>query len=412
MGLRSRDVELAAFAELQRTMFFAFGIGLVLALVSSLVVARQVTRPVQQLVEVTRRIGEGHYSGKIEVKSRDEIGQLALAFDGMLTELREKEELVNYLTGALSAEQGDEAAAGGETARDGTVRASRLSGALTVGMTLANRYEIRELLGAGGMGVVYRAHDCELDEPVAIKVLKTEVALADSTMLERFKQEIRLARHITHRNVVRTHEFGEVDGMYYITMEYVEGPTLRDLIHKRGKLPAGVVLTIGKQLCRALEVAHEQGVIHRDIKPTNLVVDPKGFLKIMDFGIARLAERRGEKDELTEPGAMVGTPEYMAPELLLGEDVDARADLYSAGAVLFECVTGRAVFSAPTVAALIVKHVRIEPEDPSDLNSDVPKGLARLILRALAKKREERWPSARAMYDALDALRVEEAVRG
>ncbi len=109
---------------------------------------------------------------------------------------------------------------------------------------------------------------------------------------------------------------------------------------------------------------------------------------------------------------MLGTPEYMAPELLLGEEVDVRADLYSAGAVLFECVTGRAVFSAPTVAALIVKHVRIEPEDPSDINSDVPKGLARLILRALVKKREERWPSARAMYEALDALRVEETVRG
>lgn len=408
LGLRSRNVELAAFVQLRRTMIFAFVMGLGLALVSSLLIARQITRPVRQLVEVTRRVGEGHYSGTINVRSRDEIGQLASAFDRMLTQLREKEELVKYLRSELSLEQSIEAAAQDGAARAGTVRISHPTHALSVGMTLANRYEIRDLLGAGGMGVVYRAYDRELDEPVAIKVLKPEALLADSTMLERFKQEIRLARHITHRNVVRTHDLGEVDGMYYITMEYVEGTTLSDLIHRRGKLPVGVVLTIGKQLCRALEVAHEQGVIHRDIKPTNLVVDPSGFLKVMDFGVARLAERKRERDQITEPGAMIGTPEYMAPEMLLGEEIDARVDLYSAGAVLFECVTGRLVFSAPTVAALVVKHIRITPDDPRALNPRVPKGLAALILKALAKKREERWSSATEMYEALDVLRVEE----
>ncbi len=411
MGLRSRDAELAIFAELRGAMVFAFGVGLVLALVSSLLVARQITRPVKRLVEATRRVAAGHYSGTIDVKSRDEIGQLSSAFNRMLTELRDKEELVEYLRGALSAERTDEAAAQDEASRAGTARTSHPTGALSVGMTLASRYEIRDLLGAGGMGVVYRAYDRELEEPVAIKVLKREAVQADSTILERFKQEIRLARHITHRNVVRTHDLGEVDGMYYITMEYVEGTALRDLIHKRGRLPVGVVLTIGKQICRALEAAHEQGVIHRDIKPANLVVNPSGFLKVMDFGIARLAEREQEREALTAPGAVIGTPEYMAPEVLLGEEVDERADLYSTGAVLFECVVGRSVFSAPTVAALVLKHVQIEPDDPRTLNPDVPDGLARLILKALAKKREERWSSATEMYEALHALGVEEAVR-
>ena len=411
VGIRSRDVEPAAFAELRRTMVFAFGMGLVLALVLSLLVTRQITRPVKRLVEATQRVAAGHYSGTIDVTSRDEIGQLASAFNRMLIELRDKEELVKYLRSAMiSAEHSDEATAQAEASRAGTVGTSHATRALSVGMTLANRYKILDVLGAGGMGIVYHAYDRELEEPVAIKVLKSEAVQADSTTLERFKQEIRLARHITHQNVVRTHDLGEVDGTYYITMEYVDGATLADLILKRGRLPVGVVLTIGKQLCRALEIAHEQGVIHRDIKPANLIVDARGFLKVMDFGIACLAERQREVERITDPGAVVGTPEYMAPELLLGEEVDAQADLYSAGAVLFECLIGRSVFSGPTVAALVAKHVKTEPEDPRTLNPDVPDGLARLILRALAKKREERWSSATQMYEALDALWVAEAV--
>src|SRR5437762_4848400 len=157
----------------------------------------------------------------------------------------------------------------------------------------------------------------------------------DADALERFKSEIRLARRISHRNVVRTHDLGEASGLYYITMEYVEGKSLKDLIRERGRLPAAVTLPIAKQLCRALEVAHEEGVIHRDIKPQNMVVGPDGVLKVMDFGIARLATRAPETGH-TQAGMVVGTPEYMAPEQLLGEELDGRADLYSAGAVIQE----------------------------------------------------------------------------
>ena len=282
------------------------------------------------------------------------------------------------------------------------------TGMLTPGMTLANRYEIKKTLGIGGMGVVYRAHDRQLDEVVAIKTLRPEALATDKSSLERFKQEIRLARRITHRNVVRTHDLGEVAGMHYITMEFVEGVNLKDLIKKRGSLPLRVAVTVGKQLCRALEVVHEQGIIHRDVKPQNIVVDPGGFIKVMGFGIARLAEAKQPGQEgLTAAGAAIGTPEYMAPEQLMGEELDTRADLYATGAVLYECVTGHTPFSAPTIPALMFKHVEEPPEDPRVARPDLPPELADLILKALAKRREERWQSAEEMFDVLDQMRSE-----
>src|SRR5260221_2377385 len=207
--------------------------------------------------------------------------------------------------------------------------------------------------GMGGRGVVYRAIDKELNEPVAIKTLKSDAMASDPTMLARFKDEIRLARKITHRNVVRTYDLGEVEGMYYITMEFCEGQSLKHLIQSRGHLPVPVALTVGKQLCRALEVAHEQGVIHRDIKPQNLILDPSGTLKVMDFGIARLASR---SEGVTQKGMAIGTPEYMAPEQLLGDKVDFRVDLYSAGCVLFECLTGMRPFVADCPVTVLAKQ--------------------------------------------------------
>lgn len=413
-GLRSRDLELATFVELRNTVFQAFLVGLVLAILSALALARRVTRPVQQLVLATRQVADGQYSGKIAVASKDEIGELAAAFQRMLKELKEKQDLVEYLSGgsaqtvALTAGQQAQVTAQGP----GSTRpVASLTGMLELGQVLANRYEIKKVLGAGGMGVVYRAFDRQLDEVVAIKTLKPEAVAQDSKSLERFKEEIRLARRITHRNVVRTHDLGEVDGVYYITMEFVEGANLKDLIRKRGRLPVGVALTVGKQLCRALEVAHDAGVIHRDIKPQNIVVDAGGFLKVMDFGIARRTEGRPMGEEgLTAVGTAIGTPEYMAPEQLLGEDLDPRVDLYATGAVLFECVTGRNLFTAPSVMALMAKHLEEVPEDPRSLNPEVPEALAQLILKAVAKKRAERWASAAAMHQALEEVRTEDTV--
>jgi serine/threonine-protein kinase len=189
----------------------------------------------------------------------------------------------------------------------------------------------------------------------------------------------------------------------YLTMEYVEGTSLKSLIQSRGRLPVPVVLTVGKQLCRALEVAHEQGVIHRDIKPQNMVVEPNGFLKVMDFGIARLANPPKGKG-LTEAGMAIGTPDYMSPEQLSGLELDLRSDLYSAGVVLFECLTGRVPFEAETPWSLIAKHIEEDPPNPRSLNPEVPEALSQVILKAMAKDKENRYQSAGEMHDALAAI--------
>ncbi len=253
------------------------------------------------------------------------------------------------------------------------------------------------------MGVVYRAFDRELQEAVAIKTLRPESMAGDAVALERFKQEIRLARKIAHRNVVRTYDLGEVGGMYYLTMEFVEGTSLKQLIAARGRLPISVTLTVGKQLCRGLEVAHEQGVIHRDIKPQNIVVEPSGFLKVMDFGIARLANPAPGKG-LTQEGTSIGTPDYMSPEQLSGMEVGATSDLYAAGVVLFECLTGKLPFDAETTWALVAKRLEEDPPDPRTVNGEVPEGLARIILRAMARNPGDRYESAGEMHDALAAI--------
>src|SRR5213594_3286053 len=304
---RSHDRELAAFRTLQRTIGFAVVLGLLLALASAYVLARQIAGPIRRLALATRRVQDGDYSVEIDVAAGDEIGMLSQAFQSLVADLKEKAKLVEYMmatSGAAPTEQ--------LKSTRPSIGAATGSG-LRPGTLFANRYEVKEVLGMGGMGVVYRAFDRELQEAVAIKALRPEALVGSGVALERFKQEIRLARKITHRNVVRTYDLGEVNGMYYLTMEYVEGTALKQLISTRGPLPVSVTLTIGKQLCRALEVAHEEGVIHRDIKPQNMVVEPSGVLKVMDFGIARLANR--SKDEgLTKDGMSIGTPDYMSPE--------------------------------------------------------------------------------------------------
>jgi serine/threonine-protein kinase len=394
VALRSREAELAAFNALRRTMVFAVALGIVLALIFAFVQARQISGPVRRLALATRQVQDGDYSVNIDVKSKDEIGVLSQAFKSLVEDLKEKAALVDYMMAASGA------AATQPLASVPTVVRDAAGGQLRPGAVFAGRYDVKEILGAGGMGVVYRAFDRELQEPVAIKTLKPEAMAGGTVALDRFKQEIRLARRITHRNVVRTYDLGELNGMYYLTMEYVEGTSLKQLITSRGRLPVAVTLTVGKQLCRALEVAHAEGIIHRDIKPQNMVVDPSGFLKVMDFGIARLANPPKGKG-LTEAGLSIGTPEYMSPEQLSGADLDPRSDLYSAGVVLFECLTGRLPFEADTTWALVAKHLEEEPPNPRTLNADVPEALAAVVLKAMAKDRERRFATASEMHDAM-----------
>ena len=405
VAFRSRDAELASFRRLQRTGLAAVAIGIVLALVSAFLLSRQIARPVQLLARATRRVQDGDYSVEIPVAGHDEIGVLSQAFRNLVEDLKEKAQLVEYMMHAATRSTTQPLESAPTAIRRMADRTSVASGGelLRPGSIFAGRYEVKEILGAGGMGVVYRAFDRELGDPVAIKTLRPEAIAGDPVALERFKQEIRLARKITHRNVVRTYDLGEVNGVYYLTMELVEGTSLKALIQTRGRLPVPVALTIGKQLCRALEVAHEQGIIHRDIKPQNIVVDPNGFLKVMDFGIARLANRPQGKG-LTEAGMAIGTPDYMSPEQLSGMELDPRSDLYATGVVLFECLTGRLPFEAETPWSLIAKHIESEPPSPSTMNADVPDALAQVVLRAMAKDRERRYQTAGELYDALEAI--------
>jgi len=396
IAFRSHDRELGEFRVLRHTIGFSLALGLLLALASAYVLARQIAGPIRRLALATRRVEDGDYSVEIDVAAGDEIGMLSQAFQSLVADLKEKAKLVEYMM----------ATSGGAPTESLPATRKALPpprDALRPGTLFANRYEVKEVLGMGGMGVVYRAFDRELREPVAIKALRPEVLAGGDVALERFKQEIRLARKIAHRNVVRTYDLGEVNGMYYLTMEYVEGKSLKELIATRGPLPVSVTLTIGKQLCRALEVAHEQGVIHRDIKPHNIVVEPSGVLKVMDFGIARL-ENRSKEEGLTKDGMSIGTPDYMSPEQLSGRELDARSDLYSTGVVLFECLTRRLPFEADTTYGLIAKQLEEEAPDPRTFNPDVPEALARLVLKAMAKETGDRYRTAAEMHDALAAI--------
>ena len=404
IALRSRDVEMAAFNRVRNTILGAGAAGIALAFLLSFLIARQITRPVAALVTATRRAADGDYSADITATSRDEIGTLADAFRAMLADLREKQALVELLGSAEGrgtvpiTRAGGGAAAAEATLVTGEVRGD---GGPRPGETFAGRYEVKELLGVGGMGMVYKAVDRELDEVIAIKTLRPEFVTHDPTALERFKSEIRLARKISHRNVVRTHDLGEAAGVYFITMEFVEGKSLRGLLDARGRLPVGGTLTIAKQLCRALEVAHEQGVIHRDIKPQNIAIEPDGVLKVMDFGIARLAQRGNGGRGVTKTGMVVGTPGYMPPEQLLGDELDARVDIYATGVLIYECLTGRLPHISESPITLIAKILEETPPAPRALDPEIPEPLSALVMRTLARDREERPRTAAELHDAL-----------
>jgi serine/threonine-protein kinase len=406
LAVRDKDEALESFRTMQKAVLRTGGVALAIAFLISFLVARQITQPVRGLVVAARRAAEGDYAAVIP-PAKGEIGTLASAFNLLLEDLREKQSLVDFLQGTSGgktvAAQAARMGMGGATHTSGR-DLDRMGGGqgtvLVPGQMLSNRYEIRKVLGAGGMGMVYKALDKELGETVAIKTLRPEFMEADPNALDRFRSEIRLARRISHRNVVRTHDIGEVDGLYYITMEFVEGSSLKDLIVSRGRLPAAAVVSIGKQLCRALEVAHEAGVIHRDIKPQNMVVESDGTLKVMDFGIARLQAR---SDGHTQAGMVVGTPEYMSPEQLRGDELDGRSDLYSAGVVLYESLTGKLPLSADTPASLIAKVLTEIPAAPRASVADVSPILSSAIMRALEKDRERRPRTALEFLAILDS---------
>ncbi len=266
------------------------------------------------------------------------------------------------------------------------------------GYLLAERYEIIDELGRGGMGVVYRARDRELDDDIAIKVVRAELVKTDSGLIDRLKMETRLARRITHPNVVRSHDLGEWMGMHYLTMEFVQGITVEALIESHGRLSVASALAIGTQLAEALTVAHEQQIIHRDIKPANLLVDDDGVLKVTDFGLARPIENYAG---YTNHGMVVGTPQYMAPEQIFGNVVDERSDLFAVGVVLYECLTGLPPYDANSPTEIVARMVD-GPAVPVDtLVPDVAPAVSALIAQLLQYDPKDRMQTARELVERL-----------
>jgi serine/threonine protein kinase len=268
---------------------------------------------------------------------------------------------------------------------------------LTTGSTFAGRYQIVEELGHGGMGRVYRALDKKINEEVALKLIKPEIA-SEKRTLERFANELKIARKIAHKNVGRMYHLSEDKGTHYITMEYIPGEDLRRMIRMSRQLSIATAVDVARQISEGLADAHRQGVVHRDLKPGNIMIDREGNARIMDFGIARLVTAKG----ITGAGVAVGTPEYMSPEQVDGKEADPRADIYSLGIILYEMVTGRLPFEADTPYAIGFKHKNEQPVSPKALNSQVPDDLSGLILRCLEKDPSRRPQTADELRSDLE----------
>jgi serine/threonine protein kinase/tetratricopeptide (TPR) repeat protein/TolB-like protein len=277
-----------------------------------------------------------------------------------------------------------------------TAGASDPSTSLEEGVVLGGRYQIMKRLGEGGMGAVYKARDHELDRLVALKVIRPELA-GHPDILRRFKQELILARQVTHKNVVRIFDLGSADGRKFITMDFIPGRDLKSILVERGKLPPAEVVPIFEQICRGLEAAHVEGVVHRDLKPQNVMVDDTGRVWLMDFGLARSMEQAG----MTRTGVLMGTPDYMSPEQARAEKVDARSDLFSLGIIVYEMLIGRLPFEADTLMAKLLQRVQQAAKPVTEIDPGIPASLGAVVSKCLERDVTKRYQTVREILDDL-----------
>ena len=270
---------------------------------------------------------------------------------------------------------------------------------LNIGTILAGRYYIIEELGRGGMGRVYKVFDREIKEKVALKLLRPEIA-ADEKMIERFRNELKFARKIIHKNICRMYDFNKEDETMYITMEYVSGEDLKSSVTRMGPLSAGKTIFVAKQICEGLAEAHKLDVVHRDLKPQNIMIDRAGNIRIMDFGIARSIQAKG----ITATGVMIGTPEYMAPEQVEGKEIDQRTDIYSLGVILFELLTGIVPFEGDTPISVAIKHLKEKVPEPKTINPSIPDDMNKVVLKCLEKDRIKRYINVEELLSELEKM--------
>ncbi|MBV9611205.1 MAG: protein kinase [Acidobacteriaceae bacterium] len=301
---------------------------------------------------------------------------------------------------APDEQQTTEASSSVSAVSAGSAAAARraFTGELAPGEIIADRYRILQRLGQGGMGTVYQALDRELDRVIALKIIRPDV-VSSPTAIRRLKQETLLARQIAHRNVVRVFDLGIAAGVRFITMEFVEGETLRALMHRKGKLPADEAVVIMKQVCAGLQAAHAEYVIHRDLKPGNVIIGRDGRTRILDFGLARPAEDTG----ITRTGVLLGTPDYMSPEQALGQPADSRSDIFSLGVIFYEMLSGRLPFTSQTAVESFLMRTRVGAPPLADVEPSVSVHLARIVMRCLALDAARRYQSAQELLDDLSA---------
>jgi eukaryotic-like serine/threonine-protein kinase len=270
---------------------------------------------------------------------------------------------------------------------------------LQTGTMIGSRYEIMQVLGEGGMGAVYKAKDLELNRIIALKVIRPELA-SNPEILQRFKQELILARQVTDRNVIRIFDLGDAGGIRFITMEYVEGQTLHQILRKQGKLPVPESMEIMRQMLSGLQAAHREGVIHRDLKPGNIMRDAQSRIVVMDFGLARSLAGDG----MTRTGTMLGTMEYMSPEQAQAKELDARSDIFTVGLICYELLTGKTPYHADSVVASLLKRVQERAVPPSDWDSSIPQPVSELVSKCLERDPADRWQSAQEVLDRVDEI--------
>jgi len=405
--LKSIRKEMTPFRRLLQGTLGIGGLAILLMIPLSIAATRRVVNPVNHLVKAIGEVREGHYNeDRIQIQSQDEIGVMADAFKNMVRELREQRELIRFLE--RSVQQVENETFNSETLAlnaTGPITPSRIGpalrsamkkgGALPAGFVLGDRYEILKVVGRGGMGVVYKARDRTLDEVVAIKMLHVD----DLVQADILKKETKLARKVTHRNIVRIFDLGELEGIQFLSMEFVQGTTLKRVMRKVSRIPLSIGLRVVRSMCQGLAAAHEQGIIHGDIKPENVIINNSGEVKIMDFGVARVA-----KGEVREEKTVTGTPAYMPPEQFEGEPLTHRADIYSLGVMMYEMFTGKLPFVADNVVEIYKKHKLERPMPMHHLNPRVSKELDKVVVTAMSKEPDGRFESTLELLTILRKL--------